>query len=366
MPNTALNRTTQVLLTNKSGGNLNYGDVVVLDNTNSNGFTTTTTSGLSTRQIGVILEPNGIANNASGMVATGGWAPRCNLNTAATIGQFIKSHTVAGQGTPHSSPQQEGDFAVALTASATPPVCLFGSPNGPTAGTGTVTNTGTLTSGKTIVGNGSADVTVSSLTAQFVGSSSGTAAAASMTTARLLGRTTASSGAVEEITVSTGLSLSAGVLTSTVASKVVQVVNTQTGAVATGSTVVPIDDTIPQNTEGDQYMTLAVTPTSSSNLLQIDVVFNASPAATQWVVASLYQDSTANALATVADFQNQGGGLVNLKLSYRMTAGTTSATTFKVRGGPGASTTLTFNGGASARLFGGVISSSITITELVP
>lgn len=84
-----------------------------------------------------------------------------------------------------------------------------------TGGSGTVTNTGTLTSGKAIVGNGGVDVTVSSLTAQFVGSSSGTQAAASMTTARLLGRTTASSGAVEEITVGTGLSLSAGALTAT-------------------------------------------------------------------------------------------------------------------------------------------------------
>jgi hypothetical protein len=214
MPNTALNRTTQVLLTNKSGGNLSYGDVVVLDNTNTNGFTTTTTAGLSTRGLGVILEPSGIANNASGMVAVGGWCPKVNLNTAAAIGQFIKTHTVAGQGTPHASPQVEGDFAVALSASATPPCSLFGSPNGPLAGgAGTVTNTGTLTSGKTIIGNGSADVTVSSLTAQFVGSSSGTAAAASMTTARLLGRTTASSGAVEEITVGTGLTLSAGSLT---------------------------------------------------------------------------------------------------------------------------------------------------------
>ncbi len=84
------------------------------------------------------------------------------------------------------------------------------------AGAGTVTHTGgALTSGKTVVGAGSDDVAVSTLTAQFVGSSSGTAAAASMTTARLLGRTTASSGAVEEITVGTGLSLSSGSLTAT-------------------------------------------------------------------------------------------------------------------------------------------------------
>ncbi len=148
MANTALNRTTQVLLTNKSGGNLNYGDVVVLDNTNANGFTTTTTSGLSTRGLGVILEPNGIANNASGMVAVGGWCPKINLNTAAAVGQFIKTHTVAGQGTPHASPQVEGDFAVALSASATPACNLFGSPNGPlTGGAGTVTTTGSPASG---------------------------------------------------------------------------------------------------------------------------------------------------------------------------------------------------------------------------
>lgn len=45
-------------------------------------------------------------------------------------------------------------------------------------GAGTVTNTGTLTSGKTIVGNGGVDVTVSSLTAAVVSASSGTLAAA--------------------------------------------------------------------------------------------------------------------------------------------------------------------------------------------
>jgi hypothetical protein len=43
MANTALNRTSVAILTNKSGGALAYGAVVVLDNTNANGFTTTTT-----------------------------------------------------------------------------------------------------------------------------------------------------------------------------------------------------------------------------------------------------------------------------------------------------------------------------------
>ncbi len=162
MPNTALNRTTQTLMTNKSGGSVAYGGVVIVDTTTDSSFTTTTTSGISTAQVGVVLEPNGIANNALGMVAVGGWCPKVTLNTAATRGQFIKTHTVAGQGTPHSSPQVEGDFAVALEASTTPACNLFGSPNGPlTGGSGTVTHTaGNLTANAVVLGNAAADITV--------------------------------------------------------------------------------------------------------------------------------------------------------------------------------------------------------------
>ena len=46
---------------------------------------------------------------------------------------------------------------------------------------------------------------------------------------------------------------------------------TQTGAVATGTTQIPSDDTIPQNTEGDEYMTLAFTPNSATSTLIIQV-----------------------------------------------------------------------------------------------
>jgi hypothetical protein len=45
-------------------------------------------------------------------------------------------------------------------------------------------------------------------------------------------------------------------------------------------------------------------------------------------------------------------------------ASSTSATTFKVRIGPATAVTFTFNGyGGTNRLFGGVVASSITITE---
>lgn len=145
---------------------------------------------------------------------------------------------------------------------------------------------------------------------------------------------------------------------------IAQVVNFQTGSVATGSTQIPGDDTIPQNTEGDQYLSLSITPKSATNTLDIISVLNASPAIATFVTAALFQDSTASALAAGAQ-HTPAQFLGQITLRYRMTAGTTSPTTFKIRAGPSGATTLTVNGTVGARLLGGVLFSSITITEYV-
>ena len=149
-----------------------------------------------------------------------------------------------------------------------------------------------------------------------------------------------------------------------VGGKVVQVVNVQSGAVATGTTAVPDDDTIPQKTEGDEYMTLAITPTSASNKLFIQVVVNGDCNGEKVITAALFQDTTAGALAGA---QSTRDGATNdqhqTMFNHYMAAGTTSATTFKVRAGA-ASNTFTFNGHTAGRLLGGVMSSSMTITEI--
>src|SRR3982750_1359631 len=83
---------------------------------------------------------------------------------------------------------------------------------------------------------------------------------------------------------------------------VVQVKNVQTGAVANGATLIPYDDTIPQITEGDEYMTLAFTPLNAANKLRIDVVFACSPNLnSEELAVALFQDSGANALAAVGN-----------------------------------------------------------------
>lgn len=145
---------------------------------------------------------------------------------------------------------------------------------------------------------------------------------------------------------------------------VLQVVNTQTGAVATGSTAIPIDDSIPQKTEGDQYMSLSITPQSASSKLKIEVVWNGTNnGSSHTLTVALFQDSTADALASAAQFGGTGGGLEQLVVTHFITAGTTSATTFKVRAGANFGTT-TFNGAGGARYLGGSYASSITITEI--
>ena len=147
------------------------------------------------------------------------------------------------------------------------------------------------------------------------------------------------------------------------AGQVLQVVNFQTGEYATGTTVLPIDDTIPQNTEGDEYMTLSITPTSASSKLLIEVSAMLAASAPRWIVGALFQDTTADALAGGWFYEPNNGGGKELTLRHYMTAGTTSSTTFKFRAGTHTADTLYFNG-AGSRYLGGVASSSITITEI--
>jgi hypothetical protein len=144
-----------------------------------------------------------------------------------------------------------------------------------------------------------------------------------------------------------------------------QIQTTITGAVSTGSTLIPYDNTIPQSTEGDQYMSLSITPKSATSKLVISVVASCSSNQADNIIMALFQDSTANALAATVVNLLQPGGMINPSFVHEMTSGTTSATTFKVRIGQSVGGSLiTFNGTLAGRLMGGIMSSSIVIMEV--
>ena len=73
-------------------------------------------------------------------------------------------------------------------------------------------------------------------------------------------------------------------------------------AAANGTTVIPVDNSIPQSGEGTQFMSLAITPRHAADLLLITHVgqYASSVATYDPITVALFQDSTANALAATA------------------------------------------------------------------
>ena len=152
------------------------------------------------------------------------------------------------------------------------------------------------------------------------------------------------------------------------AGRIIKTAYAADGAVATGTTTIPADDTIPQITEGDQYMSLAYTPEYATSELEIEVIANAaqSSAGHIYIIMALFVDTTANALAAVPGSSENAARFCNLSLRHRLSAASTTARTYRVRMGGSSAATITFNGHTSGRIFGGVMSSSIHIKEIVP
>ncbi len=144
---------------------------------------------------------------------------------------------------------------------------------------------------------------------------------------------------------------------------VVQVVNSQSTTYTSSTAAIPIDNTIPQNTEGTEFLTATITPKSATNklLIQFNGSIGASPAA--WAIAALFQDSTVNAICASVTYIDSNTAATTIPLTYFMTAGTTSATTFKIRMGLGSGTI--YVNGTSTPFMGGVSVISLTIMEIV-
>jgi hypothetical protein len=148
--------------------------------------------------------------------------------------------------------------------------------------------------------------------------------------------------------------------------KVLQMKPFQTFAMDTGTVIIPNDNSIPQKTEGDEYMSLAFTPVASDSTLYVEVCIHLSHSTTlNDMISALFIDDASNAVAvSIQRGGTQDDSPHSLNFLYTMTSGTTNALTFKVRAGAGGAGTTTFNGRGEGALFGGVLGSTIKITEI--
>ncbi len=141
-----------------------------------------------------------------------------------------------------------------------------------------------------------------------------------------------------------------------------QLVSTSTSArINTSGTSIPDDDSIPQNTEGTEILTLSITPKSSSSNLLIIFSTSGTPTAGSSCIAALFVDSTANALAAQYIGRFASGNSFDGTICYITSSGSTSARTYKIRLGGGS---FQINSGSGSRKFGGTASTYLIIAEI--
>jgi len=115
---------------------------------------------------------------------------------------------------------------------------------------------------------------------------------------------------------------------------VVQIQYTTDAAVSAAlSTNVVFDDSIPQNTEGDEVLTQAITPKSATSILEIVSTVHLSAGAAEDIVVALFVDSTADALAASSHYVGAADKITTITLRHLVVSSSTSARTYKIRVG---------------------------------
>lgn len=119
-------RQVVVPLTNRSGGSVAAGDVVVVgDGTNDKCFTTTTTASFNSRSVGIAQET--IANGSEGRVLLMGYSPIVNSAASLTRDHFLYTSTTAKEATG-SATRTAGAFGQVLETATDPEAIIWGLP----------------------------------------------------------------------------------------------------------------------------------------------------------------------------------------------------------------------------------------------
>ena len=137
------------------------------------------------------------------------------------------------------------------------------------------------------------------------------------------------------------------------------------GTTMTSTTaVIPCDDTIPQITEGSQYLVGTITPKRANSKIDVEVTLCATCYnATSHLVAAVFKDSVPDAVAASLVTNGGVGFFTPLRIKKTIQFSDTNPHTISVRVGvPNNSYPISING-TSARILGGAVTSSLILTE---
>jgi hypothetical protein len=131
-----------------------------------------------------------------------------------------------------------------------------------------------------------------------------------------------------------------------------------------GSTV---DTAVPNSTVGAELLTVTLTPSSAANFLEVEAVVQCASTGAGIIAGSLFRDSASTPFAGNLVTAVTANTPYQLVVRGRVAAGSTAATTIKLRiGSSGASSVRVNTASGGGALLGGVAVTKLTVTEVTP
>ena len=135
-------------------------------------------------------------------------------------------------------------------------------------------------------------------------------------------------------------------------------------AMVTTTSVIPLDNTIPQSSEGASFFnTASIVADSKCNFLEIDLLLNVSHSAVGPVLAALFRGISTNAVTAGWAQVPAAGAVAQLRISDRFPV--TDDSGFYLRVGAAVAGTLTVNGVAGAAMLSQRLVSKLRIAEIM-
>ncbi len=124
------------------------------------------------------------------------------------------------------------------------------------------------------------------------------------------------------------------------------------------------DDSIPANDEGDELLTVEITPKSATSRLVIEGIFHIAAAAAEQLITAIFVDDVGPAIYAQQDPIAAADEIITVKVSHSLISGSTVARTYKFRAGT-VGQNIVMNGIVTGpgRKLGGVLISSASVTE---